>query len=71
MSGYVQCPDCSREIVSRLFRAHLRRHAGTDWFSERRPALVPRPGLGSRDRAQAEGRGSARHRYQRTTDRRH
>ena len=65
MSGYVQCPDCPREVPTALLAAHQRRHDGTDWFSQRRPVLVPRPGLGSRARDNREGEGSGQRRWQR------
>src|SRR5262249_20344188 len=63
--GYVACPDCERPVVDALLAAHLRRHAGTDWFSQRRPVLAPVPGVGSRSRADTEGRGRARPRWRR------
>ena len=58
MKGYTACPDCPRQIVDALFEAHQRRHAGTDWFSERRPVRRPRPGMGSRARDNREGEGA-------------
>ena len=68
VTGYVTCPDCQRPVVDRLLAAHQRRHAGTDGFSERRPVVTPRPGLGSRsrrDRTPNGGEGSPQRRWKR------
>jgi hypothetical protein len=64
--GWVQCPNgCARPVLATLLGAHLRRDAGTSWVAERVPVRSPRPGKGSRNRQQTEGRGSARPRYKR------
>lgn len=65
VSGYVQCPDCPREVVEALLPAHQRRHAQTDWFSQRRLVLQSRPGMGSRARDNREGEGSGQRKWQR------
>lgn len=54
----IQCPDCPRQVIDALLPAHQRRHAGTDWFSERQPRRTIRPGsMGSRSRDNREGEG--------------
>lgn len=56
--GYVACPNgCAQPVLSAFLAAHLRRDAGTDWISERRPVTEPRPGLGSRSRRDRDPRG--------------
>ena len=69
MKGYTTCPKgCTEPVVTALLTAHLRRHEGTDWFSERRPIITPRPGLGSRSRrdlAPDGGEGAPQRRWAR------
>jgi len=62
---YVTCIMCSppKRVVAALFAAHMRRHDGTDYASQRRPVKQPRAGAGSRSRRDTEGRGRQRRRW--------
>jgi len=63
---YVWCIKCQRRVLSVLFAAHQRRDDGTDWFSTRRPASRPKPGVGSRSRDTSEGRRAKHPRWKDT-----